>query len=167
MSKKKFKAGLESLFGDSGEDVLSGISPLLVEEKRKRKTRPVKRLKKRSSKDFTSDLEVLFHNALEKEYAETIEKPHPPKGRGANIKKRNDRPVIGLDALIRRTTEETNKDLLVPTPLKKRVTFTLEKKKLDKLKSIAKSKKSYLKDIIDEIVSEFLTEYPNRKEHIN
>ena len=164
MSKKKFKAGLESLFGNPSDDVLPGIRPLLVEEKEKNKTAR-KRTKKRSSKNFTSDLEVLFHDALEREYVEVNKETPLTKER--DIKKRNDRPIIGLDALIRRTTERKGKDSFATTPLKKRVTFTLEKKKLDQLKSIAKAKKSYLKDIIDEIVSEFLTEYPDQDEQVN
>jgi len=54
VSKKKFKAGLESLFSDTGaDDQLPGIRPLLVEEEAResldtRRTRQ----KKRSSKKF-------------------------------------------------------------------------------------------------------------------
>ena len=171
MSKKKFKAGLESLFGDiGGEDQLSNVSPLLVEEEaNKRKPARPKRPKKRSSKNFTADLEDLFHNALDKEYKETKERQTDYKGRDTKVKKRTERPVIGIDALIRRTTNDTKAELGVSTPLKKRVTFTLEKHKVEKLKSIAKSKKAYLKDIVDDIISQYLnkTKDPDHPPSVN
>lgn len=170
MSKKKFKAGLESLFGDTGgEDQLPGIRPLLVEEeqaKEGRKTARGKRPKRRSSKNFTSDLEDLFHSALDREYEEKIDKS-PATRRDTSVKKRRERPVIGIDALIRRTSAESRNDVSVSTPLKKRVTFTLEKKKIEQLKSIAKSKKAYLKDIVDDIISDYLNERTKRPPSAN
>lgn len=162
MSKKKFKAGLESLFGDTGgDDQLPGIRPLLVKEEQAknntRATTKTKRPKRRSSKNFTSDLEGLFHSALDKEYKEKTEKKTTVR-RDTSVKKRSERPVIGIDALIRRTSTINRDDLGISTPLKKRVTFTLEKKKIEQLKSIAKSKKAYLKDIVDDIISRYLNE---------
>ena len=133
MSKKKFKAGLESLFSDTGaDDQLPGIRPLLVEEEAResldtRRTRP----KKRSSKNFTSDLEGLFHNALDKEYKEPVKRTSRASGRDTKVKKRSERPVIGIDALIRRTSAENREEFKSSSPLKKRVTFSLEKKKIE------------------------------------
>ena len=158
MSKKKFKAGLESLFGDTGaDDQLPGIRPLLVEEEARESldTTRRKRPKKRSSKNFTSDLEGLFHSALD-EYKEPTQKSAQTGRRDTKVKKRSQRPVIGIDALIRRTSMENREDFAVSSPLKKRVTFSLEKKKIEKLKHIAKSKKAYLKDVMDDIISQYL-----------
>lgn len=174
MSKKKFKAGLESLFGETeGDDLLPGIRPLLAEEKDKPKSKKSaisgKRPKRRSSKNFTSDLEGLFHSALDKEFEEfkdTTENKVNSK-RDRRVKKRSERPVIGIDALIRRTSSENRADLGSSTPLKKRVTFTLERKKIDQLKSIAKSKKAYLKDIVDDIISRYLNERAERPPSAN
>ncbi len=170
MSKKKFKAGLESLFGDTGiDDQLPGIRPLLVEEEAKEsanktRTRPKK---KRSSKNFTSDLEGLFHSALDKEFKETVPRSSMASGRDTKVKKRRERPVIGIDALIRRTSMENKEDVERSNPLKKRVTFTLEKRKVEQLKSIAKSKKAYLKDIVDDIISEYLNGQGDPTSHAN
>lgn len=171
MSKKKFKAGLESLFGDTGgEDQLPGIRPLLVKEKEKAKSKTArlssKRPKRRSSKNFTSDLEGLFHSALDKEYKETVEN-NPTTKRDRRVKKRSERPVIGIDALIRRTSAENREEIGVSSPMKKRVTFTLEKKKIEQLKSIAKSKKAYLKDVVDDIISRYLNERTDKPTSAN
>ncbi len=170
VSKKKFKAGLESLFGDTGgDDLLPGIRPLLVEEeeaKSNRNTARTNRPRRRSSKNFTSDLEGLFHSALDKQYSEKVEKTLTA-GRDTRVKKRSDRPVIGIDALIRRTSNEKREEVGVSNPLKKRVTFTLEKQKIEQLKSIAKSKKAYLKDIVDDIISNYLNEQTKRPPSAN
>ena len=107
MSKKKFKAGLESLFGDTA---VEGMSPLLVEEK-KPKIKTVKKIRKRSSsKNFTSDLETLFSSAVDKEVKEQ-KRQQQIKGKATAIKKRSDRPVIGIDALIRKTAEDKKEGL--------------------------------------------------------
>ena len=171
MSKKKFKAGLESLFGDTGvDDQLPGIRPLLVDEEPKESTNSAaraKRPKKRSTKNFTSDLEDLFHSALDKEYKEKVKKSPLASGRDTKIKKRSERPVIGIDALIRRTSMENREEIKIDTPSKKRVTLTLEKRKVEQLKSIAKSKKAYLKDIVDEIISDYLNELGDKPPSAN
>ncbi len=165
LSKKKFKAGLESLFG---EPVIGGMSPFLVEkqevavkerenvtpkeEKRKVTTRRVKR--RSSSKNFTSDLETLFSDALDKEQSNQQKK----KTSTTITKKPTKKPVIGLDALIRKTSEGNYETKYASTPLKKRLTITMERKKLEQLKTIAREKKAYLRDIIDELVSEYLSQ---------
>ncbi len=153
MSKKKFKAGLESLFGDPA---VAGMTPFLVEEE-KPKIKTVKKIRKRSSsKNFTSDLETLFSTAVDNEIQEQ-KKQQQIKGKVTTIKKRSDRPVIGIDALIRRTIEDKKEGLTDVVSLKKRLTITLEKQKLEKLKKIAKEKKTYLRTIMDELVSEYLS----------
>ena len=153
MSKKKFKAGLESLFGDTA---VEGMSPLLVEEKKPKIKKTVKKIKKRSSsKNFTSDLENLFSTAVDKEVKEQ-KRQQQIKGKATAIKKRSDRPVIGIDALIRKTIEDKKEGEADVSSLKKRLTITLEKQKLEKLKKIAKEKKTYLRTLMDELVSDYL-----------
>jgi hypothetical protein len=69
--------------------------------------------------------------------------------------------MSGLDALIRQTVEPNREEIkraAVPKE-KKRVTFVFDKKKLLKLKKIAKLEKAYLKDIIGGLISEYLDEY--------
>ena len=161
MSKKKFKDGLESLFGGPAvaEPSLPENSPLLeqTEKDKNKKTKSKQSLKVRakrskSGKNFTSDLDTLFESVLEKNIRESRE-DRETKGRRASRAKRP--PVVGLDALIQRTTDD-NYDY---TSTKKRVTFIFEKKKLDKLKRIAKLQNAYLKDIIGKIVGSHIDKY--------
>lgn len=166
MSKKKFKAGLESLFG---EPAVSGMSPFLVEEvavkekvaTKKEQPKPiVKKVRKRSSsKNFTSNLESLFSGAIDKEQVKQKQQKTLP----TLSKKRSDKPIIGLDALIRKTSEGNYEAKYASTPLKKRLTITMERQKLEELKTIARQKKAYLRDIIDELVSGYLDQINDEK----
>jgi hypothetical protein len=65
--------------------------------------------------------------------------------------------MFGLDALIRETVESSSVEV---TPSNtKRVTFVFDEEKINKLKQIARLKKAYVKDIVDEIISEYLKEH--------
>ena len=170
MSKKKFTDGLEDLFGIALEDDLQDASPLLVRtgttkektattaEKKKRKSR-----RKASGKNFTSDLESLFQisvkePSIEEKSTEEEEKNARKKALARRVRRK---PVSGLDALLRQTLHSTAR----PEPSsasKKRVTFVFDKSKLKKLKTIARSEKAYLKDIIGDIISEFITRYEDQ-----
>jgi predicted Zn-dependent protease len=169
LSKKKFTTGLESLFGDSSEKAFKEESPFLdVEDKKEKRVERSRRRStvatgdtkaaKRASKNFTSDLETLFEQAL----SDTIEEQRKRVAQKDEVKQRVQkrrirRPLSGLDALIRRTGDMEYVE--VNTPTKKRVTFVLDKNKVEKLKGIARTKKSYLKDIIGDVVTKFIERY--------
>lgn len=161
VSKKNLKDGLESLFGGPAiaEPSLPENSPLLERTERDNKPSAKKSVKVRakrskSSKSFTSDLDSLFESVIsenirDKQYEET------PSNNPSSKRALKRSPVVGLDALLQSTTD-SNFDY---TSTKKRVTFIFEKKKLDKLKRIAKLQKAYLKDIIGKIVGEHIAKY--------
>lgn len=162
MSKKKFTDGLDSLFGLS-TDNLTEDSPLLVNtaEKANPKVRkPRNADRKPSGKSFTSDLDSLFKSAIsesvEEQKKEQNEIQTLRQERARRLVRRKKR-VTGLDSLLRQTIDASSVN--IETKTKKRVTFVVDKMKLTQLKAIARSEKSYLKDIIGEIVSEFLDKY--------
>lgn len=72
------------------------------------------------------------------------------------------RPMGGLDMLIRRTVEKgaIEEDIKTGT---KRLTVSFDKEKLSKLKKIARIEKAYLKDILGEIVAEYIKRYEAQK----
>lgn len=157
LSKKKFKAGLESLFDESTDGFLQE-SVALVDKPERRKPEKVKRIRARgNSKNFTSDLDTLLEEALsesdDNQYRqEEATGSFEPKGKKRPI------AISGLDALIRKTidvkyvNDETEKRT-------KRLTISLEKKKLQKLKQIARVEKSYLKDILGSLIGEYIQKY--------
>ncbi len=161
MSKKKFKDGLESLFGsDPAGGDLQEESPLLVEttvEKVIRKERP-KNKKKRSSKNFTSDLDSLFEDALKETLEDKVNKIVKDKSKISPSRRERRSALTGLDALIRRTDDGDD----LSAKMKKRVTFIFDREKLARLKQIAKQQRVYLKDIIGDVVSEFIDDYEKK-----
>jgi len=161
LSKKKFTAGLESLFteGEAVADELQQEDSSLLfpsEEKVEKESRNTATTK-RSSKNFTDDMQDFltdtFEESFERQMAKRKEKPSPNK----IIKKRSRRPISGLDLLIRSTVEASGMD--IDEKKSRRITLVFDTDKLDKLRSIARDKQTYLKDIIDEIVSEFIDDY--------
>jgi hypothetical protein len=158
VSKKKFTIGLESLFGMATEEAFQEESPLLDKTKKEVK-KVASSIKKRSSKNFTSDLDTLFKQALSDTIEESEEKAKSSKQAQAPPQRRQRRlrRLSGLDALIRHTEDMEVVEVNVPT--KKRVTFVVEKEKLAKLKDIAKEENAYLKDIINRVVSNFIDKY--------
>ncbi len=174
MSKKTLKDGLESLFGmppaSVEEETAFMGDNVLPEGKKTKKAAQRKssdnRSRSGSSKSFTADLESLFQTVVKESVAEEKKKATREKQRTlgtpqTDTPEKPRRPMSGLDALIRQTVE-TNKEEIkraaVPKE-KKRVTFVFDKKKLLKLKTIAKLEKAYLKDIIGGLISEYLEEY--------
>jgi len=175
VSKKRFTAGLESVFGSDQEETFD--RGLLVDESEKptAKTKRVTKKRKSSSrKNFTTDLDSLFDtafsdevdNKLELREEKTTTKPDlETKTKSVRKAKRTPRPLSGLDALIRQTIDSGT--LNYDPNAKKRVTFTCEKENLDKLKQIARMEKSYLKDILGDIVASFIDEYESKKDRQN
>lgn len=168
MSKKKFTAGLESVFGDPSEASFRSGGLIIAEEepKDKRPSKKPSRKKAKSRKNFTTDLDSLFEDVLKETIVEQAEaliskKELENKTKSASNKTRTRKPLTGLDALIRRTTETSS--IEIESDVKKRVTFVFEKKKLDKLKKIARIKKAYLKDILSDIVSEYVERHESSK----
>lgn len=185
MSKKKFKKGLESLFGDWGGEPIEDVVLELenTEDYQSEPEKPKPHAKKDSSKranagkNFTTDLDSLFQEVVQ----ESIEEQFELKKEKEKIKKKNQkveskpkpkpvkkkRRVIprsgGIDSLIRSTVEGSIMQI-ESTSNKKRVSFVFDKEKLKKLKSIAKVKKSYLKDVIDEVVAEYLAKYESKSD---
>ena len=171
MSKKKFKDGLESIFGPSVEETLQESSPLLVDtsvktkEPRIRKTEKSsaqKHPRRSSSKNFTSDLDSLFETALQETLEEKAQEIVEDKPKKKLARKATARPLSGLDALIRRTVE----DSIEVTNGKKRVTFVFDREKLIKLKRIAKKERIFLKDIIGDVMSQYIDQYEEAQDDL-
>ncbi|MAT54198.1 MAG: hypothetical protein CMN32_06925 [Saprospirales bacterium] len=181
MSKKKFKQGLESVFAPDpvheqegrGTDFLTNpFDP----EKSKDQARPAKPRRSSSRKDFTTDLDSLLQEALQETFEEQVEVRKKQKKAGSKPEIKafhkqttKKRPLTGLDRLIRRTIESSDMDIAEEKPNsgKKRLVVTFEKEKVDKLKKIARMEKAYLKEILGDLVANFIKEYESKKGSID
>lgn len=158
MGRKKLVEDFGTLFGDDDAGILSEDSVLLSGKKR-----PEPKGRGSHSKNFASDLESFLEETFEESFETHLQADPSAAEVEAQIKKRNRRPMSGLDALIRSTVEPSSIEMHeLPT---RRVTLVFDKNKLDKLKTIARVERTYLKDIIDDIVENFLRTYEAGQKH--
>ncbi len=144
-------------------------------EKRKSDA-PPKTKRSSSRKNFTTDLDSLLQEALQETFDEQVEIRKEQKKKGVTAKVKafhkqtaKKRPLTGLDQLIRRTIESSEMNIAEEKPNsgKKRLVVTFEKEKVDKLKKIARMEKAYLKEILGDLVSNFIKEYESKKGSID
>jgi hypothetical protein len=162
VAKKRFTVGLESLFEEPEEKKTEGKELLLFHLEERKPVKVSKKSKKKVSKNFTDDIQSFLKEAFEDSFAEqSATQQEKPRKTSQPPKKRRRKPLSGLDSLIRKTVEPRSMDLQEkPT---RRLTITFDNQKLKKLKDIARLEKTYLKDIIDEIVGDFIKEYEVQK----
>lgn len=126
-----------------------------------RKSQPTRRQKPRpaSSKSFSSDLNSLFNDSIVESVQERVKqiKQQPKKGSSEDAQKEQKKKPRGLDLLIRQTVESSKVD--ISRGPRRRITFLFEEDKIKRLKDIAQDKRAYIKDIIGDIVSEYIEEY--------
>lgn len=169
MSKKKFTDGLESLFSkDNNKE--SGQGTTFLEGSTLDEMKPgVGKAavgKSSSRKNFTTDLDSLLQEAMQESFDEQIQERETSsstnKAQPFHQQTHRRKPLGGLDMLIRRTVERgaVEEDQVTGT---RRLTVSFDKDKLNKLKIIARMEKAYLKDILGDIVEEYIKRYENQK----
>lgn len=170
MSKKNFSSGLDDLFADSHAVVEEVAIANEVGE-----SRPTAR--RGHSKNFVSDLDALLQEAMDEGFeryenrraavangggnAASEIASGKTKSAAASLVQPHRAPLSGLDALIRQTIsvrEATPDDLS-----KKRLTVAVDKPKLEKLKTIARLENAFLKDILANLIDEYIEEYSGKK----
>ncbi len=149
MSKKTFSQGLDDLFSSAHEEQVATAHP------------PERRP---AHKNFLTDIDALLQEALEEslERYESGQPDTPTPGSGKTKATGFRSPVTGLDALIRQTidVQEITTDEATG---KKRLTVSVDKTKVEKLKSIARLENSYLKDLLVQLIDSYIEEYTQQK----
>ena len=146
MAKKKNKS-FSSGFGDLFSD--------LLEEQQAEVIVPSTPPKNPSKKNFSNSLESLFQEAIEDAVQEKAEQVS--EGKPIKKDKRRTKPVFGLDSLIRQTVEQSE----IKSD-KKRVSFTFETEKIEKLRSIAKLEKARIRDIVNELITDYIQQHETK-----
>lgn len=154
MSKKRFIEGLDSLFADT-DTPKKADRPSVKARTKKRGRRQEETTGKSSGKDFSSDLASFLQEAFEESFEQQLEQqettprssetPSPPPRQS------------GLDALIRNTLEPAS--ISIDPKATRRLVVTFREEQLQKLKTIARSEKTVLKKIVNEIVEDYLRQY--------
>lgn len=112
--------------------------------------------KKLSSKNFTADLDDFLSDSFERE-ANTDASSKPAPAAAPHHRPRSRRRKTGLDLLIRSTVADEDRNPRGGnTADTKRVTLIFNKQHLAELKVQAKERGMYLKDVVQEMVSNYL-----------
>ncbi len=166
MAKKNFNKGLEDIFTKDEKERASEVEVIeqkerSLEKEKEQKDHSRKKLKKKSSrKNFTFDLNNLLSDALQST-DEDHKSKHTDESRSTPKKRINKVPLTGINALIRKTIDsdydsETQREF-------KRVTFICDRDKVARLKKIAKTEKTYLKDILIGLIEEYIQDFEKSK----
>lgn len=120
--------------------------------------------KSSSAKSFTADLQSFLQEAFGESFERQMKEKQTssaPAGKTAS----SGQAPSGLDALIRNTLEPASFKL--DPNATRRLVVTFRETQLQKLKNIAKLEKTYLKQIINEIVESYIDNYEKNKGRIN
>ncbi len=159
MAKKKFSSGLDSIFEEPE------VKQAQVENTQTPQTNAPDELvlvpRRAKNKNFTSDLDSLFQEAMTESLEQKIEKKQRNLETSEAGLRNYKKPLSGLDALIRQTADKSLLDL-EQAPVK-RITFTFENAKIEKLKIIARKEHSYVRDLVQEVIAGFIEDYEKQK----
>ncbi|MEM6726451.1 MAG: hypothetical protein AAF598_20580 [Bacteroidota bacterium] len=145
--KKSFSQGLGDLFSQLDEQP-KGFEPE-VETIVRPRTR--KKEDSESKKSFADDLSLFFQEAINESVEEKAQQIN--SGKPKKSTKRRTKPVFGIDSLIRQTLQEG----AVSTG-RKRISFTFDTDKIEKLKAIAALEKARIRDIVDELITSYIND---------
>jgi len=149
LAKKKFTEGLESLFMDTAETQQMGEGKN-VSDKRKNSTSK----STASDSKFTADLQSFLTEAFEDAFEEQLSS----SSKANKKKKGKSNSLSGLDFLIRNTSDP-KQQIEIEELAPRRITLTLDDQHLIKLREMAKKRKTYLKEMIKEIVADYLQQH--------
>ncbi len=163
MSKKKFSDGLDSVFGGEKEEGIRVGSAFLMSDDSAAAdvvAKPAER-KVASHKNFLSDLDSLLQEALQDSFDDLnrggASAASSGKARTAASPASDQPGFSGIDSLIRATVDIGA--IEHDEAGKKRISFTVDRTKLDKLKTIARLEKSFLKDVLSKLIDEHIQKY--------
>ena len=164
MSKKKFDSGLDSVFSAEKDDKIRVGSAFLMSDDSTSEVqvKPVeRRAANNTHKNFLSDLDFLLQEALQDGFDDLnrggSSAISSAKSKSVAPTASDSRAFSGIDSLIRQTVDigAIEQDELG----KKRISFSVDRTKLDKLKTIARLEKAYLKDVLSKLIDEHIQKY--------
>lgn len=152
MSKKKFSSGLDELFAELAENPAVSEVTLKTETTRSG----------RNLKSFTSDLEAVMNTDLSDDASASPDRSTAPNPKSKSKQAGLSGMPTGLDALIRQTIDIQDLEKEEQRGIR-RLTVAVDREKLEKLKAIARMENAYLKDLLLELIDDYISEYADQK----
>ena len=166
MAKKRFTDSFDNLFDEPMEERQpEGKTVANNEAVAEEQSAPVdEEGKKASGKNFTDSLQSFLSETFEESFDRQLAESQKRKAAATPSSHRPKRRRSSLDMLIRSTVEPSKIEIdTSDRPKRRRITLTFEPQKLEKLRSIAKVERAILKDIINDIVGEYIRKYETEK----
>jgi len=152
VSKKRFTQNWGDLFADTASDEqLQEEESLLVLPDRRKPKKPESKPVRSAGKNFSDSLDLFLQEAMENEgqTEATLEIPEQVTRR----RKRGKRG--GLNSLIKNTSLSPE-EVSLPKENTRRLTLLISREEMDRLRLMAKEQKVPLREMVLDIIAEFL-----------
>lgn len=155
MSKKRFTDGLNDLVNNEYDTLEVGV----VDQRGVGSN--AQPIRKSGGKRFVTTLDSLLAEVSEDPFFSEPRTGVNRPGKSKTTETSGYRaPVTGLDALIRQTLQVDHSQ---DDETKRRISVIVDRQKLDRLKTIARMEGAFMKDIITELIEEYVLKYSNDK----
>lgn len=176
MGKKQFNSDFDKFFGkaSSTSTTTSEETATIVAENKDVENNEEVGSKSSSNstpvKSFQNNLHDFLQNTFEEAFQEQMEARKNPRPEGDIPLSKKGKPMGGLDSLIR-STVDPNSIRITHTRTAdggniRRISLAFKESQIEKLRKIANLKRTMLKDVIYQVVEDFIAEYEQREENL-
>lgn len=175
MGKKQFNSDFDRFFGkvSSTSTTAGEESVTAVAEKKEVESKEAGVSKASTSstpvKSFQNNLHDFLQNTFEEAFQEQMEARKNPKPEGEIPLSKKGKPMGGLDSLIRSTVDPNSIRITHTRTAEggnvRRISLAFKERQIEKLRKIANLKRTMLKDIIYQVVEEYINDFEQREEN--
>lgn len=174
MGKKQFNSDFDRFFGkaSSASSTASEETTTVVAANKEEGKKEVVSSKAPASppvKSFQNNLHDFLQNTFEEAFQEQMEARNNPNPEGDIPLSKKGKPMGGLDSLIRSTVDPNSIRITHTRTVEggnvRRISLVFKERQIEKLRKIANLKRTMLKDIIYQVVEEFIDEFEKKAEN--
>lgn len=174
MGKKQFNSDFDKFFGkaSSASSTANEETATAVAKRKEvddRKVADSKSSNVTPVKSFQSNLHDFLQNTYEEAFQEQLEARKNPKPEGDIPLSKKGKPMGGLDSLIRSTVDPNSIRITHTRTAEggnvRRISLAFKERQIEKLRKIANLKRTMLKDIIYQVVEEFINDFEDKEDN--
>lgn len=174
MGKKQFNSDFDKFFGKAStasSTAREETATVVAEEKevQGKKSTDSKVSTVTPVKSFQNNLHDFLQNTFEEAFQEQLEARKNPKPEGDIPLSKKGKPMGGLDSLIRSTVDPNSIRITHTRTAEggnvRRISLAFKERQIEKLRKIANLKRTMLKDIIYQVVEEFINDFEDKNDN--
>lgn len=176
MGKKQFNSDFDKFFGkaSSTSTAASEETATVVAENKEAEKNEVGVSKASTNstpvKSFQNNLHDFLQNTFEEAFQEQMEARKNPRPEGDIPLSKKGKPMGGLDSLIRSTVDPNSIRITHTRTAEggniRRISLAFKERQIEKLRKIANLKRTMLKDIIYQVVEEYINDFEQKEENL-